>query len=257
MTKNVYRSAGVAGLVASVLLVWSSSALAQPSSDVPTVSVTRAAGGRVLVEVADALVTIRKEVAGTSSHVAITTRTDAMQLRVAGGEVVLSTPKGTVALNGRDPSELGAMLTLLRQSDAAAKGLALLQRVPASARDFGQQSLLLTRAVLELGAGTSDAVATHRRLSNRERIQSPAGRPSGFVVTRTALAAGLTQGPGDCWDAYAKEAVRIADDFADCSDDLKWYDALGWAGCSLIYTVRAEAAMAWFIACNGGMPFKA
>ena len=70
-------------------------------------------------------------------------------------------------------------------------------------------------------------------------------------------AAGLQiQGPGDCWDMDSKEAIRIADDFSDCTDDLKWYDALGWSGCSLLYTIRAEAAMFWFISCNGGIPFK-
>ncbi|MCC7186565.1 MAG: hypothetical protein IT185_10015, partial [Acidobacteria bacterium] len=46
------------------------------------------------------------------------------------------------------------------------------------------------------------------------------------------------------------------DDFAECTDDLKWYDALGWSGCSLIYTIRAEGAMFWFISCNGGIPFQ-
>lgn len=55
---------------------------------------------------------------------------------------------------------------------------------------------------------------------------------------------------------YSAEALRIANDFGDCTDDLKWYEAHKWAGCSLIYAVRSEAAMAWFIACNGGAPFS-
>ena len=50
--------------------------------------------------------------------------------------------------------------------------------------------------------------------------------------------------------------ARIADDFADCTDGLEWYEVHKWAGCSLIYAVRAEGAMAWFIACNGGVPFR-
>ena len=53
-----------------------------------------------------------------------------------------------------------------------------------------------------------------------------------------------------------KEAIRIADVFAKCTDGLKWYDTLGWSGCSLIYTIRAEGAMFWFISCNGGIPFQ-
>jgi hypothetical protein len=77
------------------------------------------------------------------------------------------------------------------------------------------------------------------------------------VVTRIALqSGGGDRGPGECWDAYAREAVEIYDDYMQCLIGLKWYDVFGSTGCALVYTVRAEGAMWWFINCSGGFPFS-
>jgi hypothetical protein len=227
----------------------------------PAVTVTRLAGARVLVEVAGVGVAIRKEIARDSSHVVITTPKDELHVRVTGREMVVSTPGGTITVGTGRADEIAQLMAVLQRSDAAVRGLALLKQVPANARNFGQQALLLTRAVLELGSGPSTAVATHRGWVQQERERRAARRlglpASGATVTRVGLQSGSQdRGPGDCWDAYAEEAIRIADDFVECSDDLSWYDALGWSGCSLIYTVRAEGAMFWFISCSGGFPFN-
>jgi hypothetical protein len=227
------------------------------TSTVPEVTVTRTSGGHVLVEVADAGVRIRKDIGAGASHAVISTAADEVQVRVTSGQMVVSTPEGSVTVARGQTTEMAQLMQLLQRSDAAVRGLALLKRVPATSRHFGQQALLLTRAVLELGTGPSDAIAIHRREAARERARLIPGGSGRAAITRVGLAgATWQQGPGDCWDLYAKEAVRIADDFADCSEDLAWYDALGWAGCSLIYAMRAEGAMAWFIACNGGVPFQ-
>lgn len=223
---------------------------AQPAGVPPEISVTRLAGGRALVEVKDATVSIRKEVSADASHVTISTRQDEVQLRVVRGQLTASTPGGSVSVSAGNPEEVARLMAVLQRSDAASRGRDLLKRLPSNPRDFGQQSLLLTRAVLELAHGPSAALARHREWLAEER------RRAGSKTTAVVKAGRQVQGPGDCWDLYSKEAIRIADDFADCTDDLKWYDALGWSGCSLLYTVRAEAAMFWFISCNGGIPFK-
>lgn len=241
--------------LAMLILPGGAAASAQTTTaPVPEVTVTRVAGGRVLVEVADAGVSVRKEVAGDASHVVIATATDELQVRVEKGRMVVSTPAGSVTVAGGRAADMAQLLAMLQKSEAAAHGLALLRRVPADARHFGQQSLLLTRAVLELGGGSSEAIGEHRRWVVREQARLQAG-PARLQVTRVSLE-GQIRGPGDCWDLYAQEAVRIAEDFAECTDGLRWYDVLDWAACSLIYTVRAEGAMAWFIACNGGVPFN-
>jgi hypothetical protein len=250
-TSEIRAHAAAATLAVIVVsALFAPRAEAQPAGVPPEISVTRLAGGRALVEVKDATVSIRKEVSGDASHVTISTRQDEVQLRVVRGQLTASTPGGSVSVSAGNPEEVARLMAVLQRSEAASRGRDLLKRLPSNPRDFGQQSLLLTRAVLELAHGPSAALARHREWLAEER------RRAGSKTTMVVKAGRQVQGPGDCWDLYSKEAIRIADDFADCTDDLKWYDALGWSGCSLLYTVRAEAAMFWFISCNGGIPFK-
>lgn len=254
----ISRQAGrVATMAALVLTAATTTVAAQvPASGGPDVTVTRLAGARVLIEVADAGVSVRKEIAADASHATITTAKDELHLRVVRGQMTVSSPGGSVTLGGGTADEVAQLMAVLQRSDAAVKGLALLKRVPANTRDFGRQSLLLTRAILELGTGSSDAVSLHRRGVAEERARRLTARPVGASVTRVAMQQGSQdRTAAECWDLYAEEAVRIANDFAECTDSLRWYDALGWTACSLIYTIRAEGAMFWFLNCNGGIPF--
>jgi hypothetical protein len=145
------------------------------------------------------------------------------------------------------------LLVVLQRSDAAARARALLGRVPDGPETFTGQSLLLTRSILEFGTGSTAAISEHRQWVAQRAVEL-AG--SSKAVPTVARITWQGRGPGDCWDMYSQEAIRIADDFAECTDRLRWYEAHRWAGCSLIYAVRAEGAMAWFIACNGGVPFR-
>ncbi len=251
LTSKVRLTAAAAALTVVVLSGrYVTAAEAQPAAVAPEITVTRLAGGRALVEVKDDGVSVRKEVGGDASHVTIRTRQDEVQLRVVRGQLTASTPAGSVTVSSGKSEDMARLMAVLQRSEAASRGRELLKRLPSDPRDFGQQSLLLTRAVLELAHGPSPALIRHREWLADERRG---------LSSRSAMVvkAGVqVQGPGDCWDLYSKEAVRIADDFSDCTEDLKWYDGLGWSGCSLIYTIRAEAAMFWFISCNGGIPFK-
>lgn len=251
--KSEIRFGGMIGLVmAATVVAGGLDALAatSPQSGTPEISVTRLAGGRARIEVKDAGVSIRKDVSADSSHVTITTPNDEVQLRVVRGQLTASTPGGSVTVSSANAEDMARLMAVLQRSQAATRGRELLKRLPANPRDFGQQALLLTRAVLELAHGPSPALVTHRAWlsEERRRLAGEQGR-----VVKASL---QVKGPGDCWDLYSKEALRIAEDFSECTEDLKWYDGLGWAGCSLIYTIRAEGAMFWFISCNGGIPFK-
>ncbi len=250
-TKHVRSIATMVVVVGGVTTsVFASCAEAQSLTAVPEITVTRLAGGRALIEVKDTGVSIRKEVGADSSHVTIRTRQDEVQLRVVRGQLTASTPGGSVSVSSGNQEDMARLMVVLQRSEAASRGRELLKRLPADPRDFGQQALLLTRAVLELAHGPSAALARHREWLAAERRRLGT-RPATVVKADMQV-----QGPGDCWDLYSKEAIRIADDFAECTEDLKWYDGLGWSGCSLVYTIRAEAAMFWFISCNGGIPFK-
>jgi hypothetical protein len=222
----------------------------------PDVTVTRAPGNRMLVEVAEAGVSIRKEIAPEGSLVTITTAKDQLQLRVAGRAMTVLTSGGSAKVMDGTADEVSRLLTLLQQSDAAARGLGLLKRLPVTSRHFGQQALLMTRVILEAGVGQSPSMAITQRWIDAESARIAASRPVRPVVKRVSLAdTQLGSTPGECWDKYVAELGRISGDYDECTKDLRWYHALDWAGCTLIFSIRAEAAALWFFNCNGGLPF--
>jgi hypothetical protein len=228
---------------------WAAQASAQPAE----VRLTRAPG-RVILEVADQTVKVRKEVSAQESVATLTTGRDVLTIAVRKGELIVSGPGGTVATSRGAQATHDQLLAVLQRSEAATRARVLLSRVTDGANTFAGQSMLLTRSILELGSGSTAALTEHREWVADRANAVLRARPSGPAVIRTA---GQIKGPGDCWDLYSAEAIRIAKDFEECTEDLAWYEAHMWLGCSTIYTVRAEAAMAWFIMCNGGVPFKA
>ncbi len=234
---------------------------AAAAADGPTVRVTRPSAGRIVMEVVDSSVTVRKDVSADRSVVTMTTANDHLILIVRRGVLSLSGPSGAMTMDGGGVAEYERVLAVLQGSEAAARARTLLAQVADGPDSFVGQSVLLTRALLESGVGGSSAMTQHQRwvqdraaASAATRQARSSGRPQVVKVVLTALVE--QRGPGDCWDLYSAEALRIANDFGDCTDALRWYEAHKWAGCSLIYAVRSEAAMAWFISCNGGIPFS-
>jgi len=297
MNKKILMSVVVVAMYAGP---WAATAAAGPLRP-PEVKVSRTPG-RVVLEVADDGVTVRKEIRPDTSVATITTSRDELTMAVKRGVLTISGPGGSRVLGKdgaaghgrllgwvqrseaatRGPAPLGRvggrdgggwriggrgggwvlgkeggagndrLLVVLKRSEAAAMGRALLARVAEGPETFVGQSLLLTRALLEFGTGSTGALTQHKRWV-AQRAALAAIRPA---TTGRTLISWQKTGPGDCWDMYSAEAIRIAKDFEECTADLKWYEAHLWAGCSVIYAVRAEGAMAWFIACNGGVPFS-
>jgi len=251
---NNGRGVRPVALVVAVAGVLCLPALAGAAVDGPGVRVTRVAPGRVVLEVADATVTVRKEVTPDHSTVTMTTPGDGVVLTVRRGVVSLSRLAGRKATEWQSGHDDSRLVGELGRSEAVLRARVLLSQVLDGPDTFVGQSLLLTRAILEAGTGATDAIGTYRRWVS-ERAAAGRTARGARVILASAGRIQLT-GPGECWDLYAEEAIRIADDFAECTADLEWYEAHKWAGCSLIYAVRAEGAMAWFIACNGGVPFR-
>jgi hypothetical protein len=215
----------------------------------------------VVLEVADDTVVVRKEVAGDRSIVTMTTPTDRLILTVRRGRLSVNAPGVAVSMDVAGGRNYDRLLDVLRQSEAGVRARVLLAQVTEGPGTFVGQSLLLTRAILEAGGDSPGALRQHQQWASERAAASVAARSR--LVTggpRRVLASvgGAVQdrGPGDCWDIYAEEAIEIAHDFSECTDDAEWYEAHKWVGCSLVYTVRAEGAMAWYIACNGGAPFR-
>lgn len=250
----------VVATVISGSLLTSTTASAQGGAaapDVPDVKVSRLAKGRALVEVAHGGVAIRKEITAQASHVTISTPTDELQIRVTRGAVTISTPGGSATLADGRAEDIARFMALLQRSDAATRGRELLAGLPDNPSQFGPHALLLTRAILELGAGPSPALIAHRRwVMEQQAVLDRRAAGGTAAVRRVGLqSGGSDRGPSDCWDEYAKEAIRIADDFVDCFSEIKVLFPWSGNGCKLVYIVRSEAAMFWFIACSGGFPF--
>jgi len=255
---NIGKSVCVCGVWLAALAVAGPAAAA--AADSPTVRVTRPAPGRIVLDVADGTVAVRKEITADRSVVTLTTPKDQLSITVRRGTLVVSGPAGTVTMGGGAGAGMDAdrLLVMLQRSDAAAKARTLLAAVSEGPGTFAGQSVLLTRAILEVGSGSVNALSQHQEWVAERAAQNARPRQTQLwpKVTRVGYLEGA-QGPGDCWDLYSKEAIRIADDFSECTDGLAWYEAHKWAGCALIYAVRSEGAMAWFISCNGGIPFNA
>ena len=256
-TKNAGRCVSVCGSVLAAVMALLGPVV-EAAADTPTVRVTRPAVGRVVLDVADETVAIRKEIAGDRSEVTMTTSRDRLSISVRRGVVTVSGPGGSITVDPSAETDSDRLLMTLQRSDAARRARALLARVEEGPNSFVGQSVLLTRAILEIGTGSVNALNEHRKwvAERAAQVAAPVLSPGSPRVIRASLDVLQKYGPGDCWDLYSKEAIRIANDFDDCTDDLHWYEAHKWAGCSLLYAVRSEAAMAWFISCNGGVPFS-
>ena len=256
---NMGRRVYVCGPLLAALVVLLAPAAAAAAADSPTVRVTRPAAGRVVLDVADDTVAVRKELTADRSVVTLTTAKDRLSITVRRGVLTISGPRGAMTIDPGAGVDSDRIMMVLQQSDAAARARTLLARVNEGPNTFVGQSVLLTRALLEVGTGSVDAFNQHQRWVAERAAQIPALRqalPGPGVIRASYVAEAQKTTPGYCWDTYAQEAIEIADEFADCTDDLSWYEVHKWAACSVIYTVRSEAAMAWFIACNGGVPFS-
>ena len=254
---NIGKGVYACGALLAALAVLVPAAAA--AADSPTVRVTRPVAGRIVLDVADDTVAVRKEMTADRSVVTMTTAKDRLSITVRRGTLIVSGPGGAVTMEPGAGGDADRLQMLLQRSDAAARARTLLAKVSEGPNSFAGQSVLLTRAILEMGTGSVNALNQHQQWVAERAAQRPVPieTQGGPRVTRVAYLAGAQRGPGDCWDLYSKEAIRIAEDFAECTDDLRWYEVHKWAGCSLIYAVRSEGAMAWFISCNGGVPFNA
>ena len=98
---------------------------------------------------------------------------------------------------------------------------------------------MLTKALLGSFFGENTGTAEYQQWAT-ESVNKPR-------VTRAAL----SDGPGECWDKYAAEAIRIMNDWIQCANSCEWTGFFCMNGCGFIYDIRAEAAFMWFFSCNG------
>jgi hypothetical protein len=210
--------------------------LAAPDAPIVT---RRDVPGKVTIELVEQGVSIRKTFDGLS---VVTT------LAAGKEQVVITLTADAVAIaaNGKrwraplaELHSLEAAGDALRSSKVVNAAQRLLERTVLRPNSIEGNAMLLTRAFLGTILGDASPTQEYQRWAT-------ASRDSRVVRAQHE------HGPGECWDLYSIEAVRIATNYVDCGSTCHWK---GWwclASCGLIYNIRAEGAFMWFMKCNGG-----
>jgi hypothetical protein len=238
------------GLMVLTMIAWTTDAWAegprdrvlQRSTDPVTgaeLTISRGDAGAVAIDVQARELRIRKELAAGRMLTSVKTPTDELTIEFDRRTFTVTGGGRRVEVTPDHPDRIEAARSIIAHSDAATRGAALLGRIGVGPTTPLRLLLLSTRVVLQAGepdAGTkADAAAWLE--NSRRRSRGPLTRVS------------LDDGPGDCWDKYAAEAIAAYMEYEDCMDNVKWYDLLGAPACAIIYDMRALGAFSWWLGC--------
>ena len=205
-----------------------------------TIVLRREASGVVTIKLKDKTVTVRKTLDRGTSTTAFASGNQRLVVTVKGDQVVVTTPGGTWEGGPRSMDTLNPAAAYFQKSATAIAVKRLLDRAVLRPDSLEGNALLLTRALLGSFFGDGIGAAQHQQWARA-------------TMTRAkVLRAVAASGPGECWDQYAAESIRIADDYTDCANSCHWSGMFCMAGCGFLYEVRAEGAFMWYMRCSGG-----
>jgi hypothetical protein len=209
-------------------------------------SLSRTGPHTFVVEVADESVSIRKLLSPTASVTTLRGSDDFLQVSIDAADVTVSSRTETVSLSSVTIPSLERLTAIVSGSRAAQAAQRLLTRLDLRLDSVTGNALLLTRAFLELSAGTMTAVGEYQHwvhdTASRPRIRLAVSVPAG--------------GPAECWDTYEAYLLTIQNDYFDCMSAVRWYNLTGPAQCAFTWTLRAELAMAWALGCGASLPTR-
>lgn len=204
-----------------------------------TIEWRRGLSGQVTVKLTSDDVSIHRVFNRGSAETTLNSHGKRLTILVASSNIVISTPDGSWYGTTLAPETLSGGIEYVRESPAARAAKDLLDRVALRANVIQDHALLLTRGLLRTIYGESTGVTDHQRWA-RTTVERP-----------RVVRARLPGGPGECWNLYAAEAIRIANDLTSCATDCGFRLWCG-RGCGFLYEIRAEAAFMWFMSCSGG-----
>ena len=208
-----------------------------------TLTTTRSGGG-VTIGLQAGPLAITKRVSPGKSITTILQGTEQVSLTIEASRLTVTAGPTPIVLDGRDPGAFGRVRTALAGSRSVAAARQVLDRLAVDPHTFGGQEWLLSRAVLGTLVGDPQpSRAYHQTLE-------------ALVRQPRLVKAGLAAGPEQCWDEYAAWAIKIWDQYTDCTSNLKWYDLVDGSACAAIYDLQAEMAMSWLWSCSGGIAWK-
>lgn len=199
--------------------------------------------GHLTVDVADKAVSIHKDLRGSTSTTTLSDGRRQLSFSFDGRDLVVRGLKNDLRGSIANTESLMPVLRQLKDSALVQSAKGVLDRMALQADRAEGNALLLTRALLGSVVGETSSVEQYQRWA-RHTLTQPG-----------VIRVGQTRGPGQCWDEYSREALRIFDEYGGCVASCRWYEPFCAEGCEAIYTLRAEMAFMWYFNCNG--PFYA
>jgi hypothetical protein len=194
----------------------------------------------VQIDVQQAGLGIQKSVRPGRTTVVVRDGKETLTIAMERGVLAVSSRAGVVRVTALNLVDMPAAQARVAGFSGLGRAIMLLRGLDVAPRSPLQPILLSLRALLESGRAEYHAASAldewHRALKERATV-----RP----VSQKDLTA------SECWDEYAKEAIRARIDYEHCVADLRWYELLDYTGCATVYDLRAIAAMAWFLRCVG------
>jgi hypothetical protein len=203
------------------------------------ITVSRADSGLVTIDVRTSDVRVRKQIAAARSTTTVATASDELVIDFDRTRLSVSRGGTRIDVTPEHQERMAAARSLITQSTAAGRAARLLGQIGLRADAPTRVMLLSTRVLLQAGNPDPSTRADAAHLIESARTRT--GR-----VTRVALE---EDGPTDCWNKYAAEAIAAYMEYEDCMKQVKWYDLFGPAACALVYDMRALGAFSWWLGC--------
>jgi hypothetical protein len=195
--------------------------------------------GTAAFEIATSRVTIHKDVLLGRSVTTIAAGGDRLAITIDRTTVGVATRTSSASASLTHPEGIERIIRVLQDSRAASEAATLLGRLRLDSRTGAGQTFAFTKALLQSvegsREGTMDLVTSARPTTTGTHVVEARVGPS----------------PGDCWNLYAKDAIRVANEYVDCYNSTSWYDVLGLMGCGALYDVQAEGDWLWYLNCVG------
>lgn len=204
-----------------------------------TVTTRVGAPGTASFEVATGRLTIHKDVWLGRSVTVISEGSDRLAITIDRAAVGVATNTDKASALLVHPEGIERVVRVLGRSQAAKDAASLLGRVRFDGQAAAGQAFAFTTALLESVEGNQDGT---RALVSSVRPAKGGAR---------AVEARVGPTPGECWDLYSKDAIRVANEYLDCYNNTSWYDFLDRLGCATLYDVQAEGDWLWYLNCIG------
>jgi hypothetical protein len=203
-------------------------------------SLVTATPGHLVIRLVLGKTMISRDLSAAGSLTTIKSGAETVTLRNDGKTFAMTNREGLMRASVSDQAMLGKLFERLRASRAAEAARHLLDAVSLQPNSVEGNAMMLTHAML--GSAWGDERAAH---AYQQWMAAKGAQPR-------VVRAGDIMGPGECWDQYAAEAIRIANDYIDCANSCQWLVSFCLDGCGFLFELRAEAALMWFLDCSGG-----